>query len=80
MVGTVLVLRLLIQVPVMDDSMFNGLLRGVSRMASDGEPASADTVLEQLQKAVEEQAKILDRQSRLIRRLRAELSGVEGHE
>jgi hypothetical protein len=71
------VVHLLTRVSVVDDRAFDGLLKGASEMATKGEPDGADNMLEALQKAVEEQARILDRQGRLIRRLRSELKGVD---
>lgn len=60
-----------------DDSDLNRVLKETSEMAANGEDMKgADPVLEELQKAVAEHGRILQRQEELIKRLREELKGV----
>ena len=60
-----------------DENELHQLLKETTEMAAQGDvPQEAETVLEQLQKAVEEHELILQRQGALIERLRRELKGV----
>lgn len=57
----------------MDESELASLMKEIPNMPDDGQKVD---LLEELQRAADEQARILARQSELIRRLRAELKDV----
>lgn len=59
---------------VVDNRMLRDILKGTAEMAASGEDPSS--VLEQLQRAVEDHEAILRRQAALIKRLKEELKGV----
>lgn len=61
-----------------DEHELHSLLKETTQMAAQGHVSSqdADNVLEQLQKAVEDHERILQRQAELIERLRRELKDV----
>ncbi len=61
-----------------DESELHKLLKETTEMAAQGQvsESEADTVLEQLQKAVEDHERILRRQAELIERLRHEMKDV----
>lgn len=58
----------------MDPDELNAVLKGIPTLAATTE---TDDLLEQLQRAADEHKRILERQSDLIRRLRAELRDVK---
>lgn len=61
----------------MDDRTLHEFLKETTHMAaSQGIPEAADSVLEELQKAVQDHERILARQAMLIKRLREELKDV----
>ncbi len=61
----------------MDEKALHAILKEIPEMAANGNTVEdADNVLEELQKAVEEHARILARQADLIRKLRSELKDV----
>lgn len=60
-----------------DETELHKLLKEIPQMAAHGNASEeADSVLEQLQRAVEEHERILARQGQLIERLRRELKDV----
>ena len=63
----------------MDEEELNSLLKETTDVAAKGKLGSdtADTVLEQLQDALNEHTKILHQQEMLIRKLREQLREVE---
>lgn len=60
----------------MDEQDLHSLLKDIPQMSAR-ERDDSESVLEELQHAVEEHEKILARQAELIARLRRELKGVE---
>lgn len=62
---------------MVDESHLHALLREIPSMVTNTDDAQgADTVLEELQRAVQEHERILQRQGALIKRLREELKDV----
>ncbi len=62
-----------------DEKELNSLLKETTEVAAQGREGrnTADSVLEQLQKAVKEHEKILHQQELLIRQLREQLGEVD---